>query len=209
VPNNSAFVLRFLAELAAITGDDGYLAPGGGLLTFLEHAQKPTGEFPYSLEYSSSRDLWAHFQCYQYNAFQCLDLIRFFEITGHPQARRILDQVLVFLQGGMAPDGHAYYQCGNHFRAVTYHSAVLAAAFWKASQLGETGFEEWADRGFAYVLNQQLPNGGFHYSHGDYRLLQDHRSYPRYLAMILFHLLLREPEPAPAVAPEQSQIKEN
>jgi len=39
------------------------------------------------------------------------------------------------------------------------------------------------------VLSHQRPNGAFNYSYGDYGFLRDQRSYPRYLAMTLFHLL--------------------
>src|SRR4051812_21914691 len=46
VPNTSAYVVRLLAELADVSGDDGYLAPAPGLLRFLRAAQRPDGELP-------------------------------------------------------------------------------------------------------------------------------------------------------------------
>jgi hypothetical protein len=192
VPNNSAFVLRFLAELADVTGDKVYLQPSMGLLTFMQRAQKATGEFPYQTAGVAGGNSRSHFQCYQYNAFQCLDLIRYHEITGDVVALSLITRILAFLREGLAEDGHAYYECGNRHRAVTYHTAVLGAAFTKASQLGIDGYDDLANCAYSYLLRLQRPDGGFAYSQGDYYLLSDQRSYPRYLAMILYHLLLHD-----------------
>ena len=188
VPNNSAFVLRFLAELADATGDDAYRQRCPGLLRFLEAAQSPFGEFPYVAAGPLPQGR-PHFQCFQYNAFQCLDLMRYFELVGQRPPLWI-GKLLDFLRTGVAPDGHACYQCGNRRRTVNYHTAVLAAALHGGARLGFPGCREPADRACRYLLAQQRPDGGFPYSRGDYGLLCDRRSYPRYLAMILFHLLM-------------------
>ena len=193
VPNNSTDMLRFLAELAGVTGDQGYLEPCVGLVAFIRHAQKRTGEFPYIVEGMTGGKPRAHFQCYQYNAFQCLGLMRYHELTNDLIALPIIAGVLQFLRTGLAEDGHAFYQCGNHYRAVTYHAAALGAAFAKAGQLGIGSYDDLSDRAFSYVLRRQQPDGGCIYSRRDYHLLSDRRSYPRYLAMILYHLLLRHP----------------
>src|SRR5713226_2295518 len=50
IPNNSAFVLRFLAELGDVTGDASYLDRSAGLINFMRAVQKPSGEFPYAVE---------------------------------------------------------------------------------------------------------------------------------------------------------------
>lgn len=189
VPNNSAFVLRFLAELAAATGDPTPLQPCAGLLAFLRTAQMPTGEFPYAVRGVAAGADRPHFQCYQYNAFQCLDLTRYYQVTGDATALPLIRGVLGFLPGGLGAGGCAFYQCGNHYRTVTYHAAALAAAFSGAQRLGLPGYAEPAARAFAYVRARQRPDGSFPYSRGDYHLLHDGRSYPRYLAMILYHLL--------------------
>lgn len=188
VPNNSAFVLRFLAELARLTDEQHYLGPCAGLMTFMQRVQKPSGEFPYSVPGTQGGKDWPHFQCYQYNAFQCLDLMHYAELTGDPHAKPVIQNVLQFLAGGLGPSGQAHYQCGQPWRTVTYHTAALGAAFATAARIGVGDYQALAERAFTYLLNHQHKRGGFVYSRGDYRLLSDRRSYPRYLAMILYHL---------------------
>lgn len=190
VPNNSADALRFFAELATVTGDRQFLAQCPGLLTFLTHAQKPSGEFPYTVDPGGRRDPRLHFQCYQYNAFQSLGLMRYYELTGDPTPRPIIAGILRFLRTGLAADGHVFYECGNAHRAVTYHAAAVGAAFARAGELAIENGDEPAHRAFDYVLRMRRHDGGYTYSTGDYRWLRDGRSYPRYLAMILHHLLL-------------------
>ncbi len=190
VPNNTAFVLRFLAELAEVTGEAAFCEPCPGLMRFMAQVQKPSGEFPYAVPGVNGGPLRPHFQCFQYNAFQCLDLMRYQELTQDPAALPVIEKVLGFLSGGLSPEGWAYYECGNRHRRVTYHAAVLAAAFWRAGELGLGGYQELADRAYRYLLGRQRADGGFPYSQGDYRILADDRSYPRYLAMILVHLLV-------------------
>ena len=46
-----------------------------------------------------------------------------------------------------------------------------------------------AGRSYRRVLSQQLREGGFPYSSGEYALLSDERSYPRIQAMLLYYLL--------------------
>jgi hypothetical protein len=198
VPNNSAFVLRFLAELWATTGQVSYLRHCRGLMKFLRHAQCSTGEFPYAIEGKSSGKCRQHFQCYQYNAFQCLDLMRYYELTKDPAALPLIERTLSFLRHGLAEDGHAFFDCSNRYREVTYHTAVLAQAFARARQAGIESYDFLADRAYAYLLASQRSDGGFAFSRGDYFLFSDRRSYPRNLAMILCHLL-----PVAATSPVQ------
>jgi hypothetical protein len=191
VPAASANVLRLFAELAHVTGRTDYLEPCKGLVNFLRTVQTSTGEFPYAVEGLDVRETRLHFQCYQYNAFQCLELIRYFEITDDTAVLPLIAAVLGFLSQGLGSDGHVLYQCCNRYRAVTYHAAAVGAAFARARQLGIDGYEDLSHRAFSYVLRMRQPDGGYIYSRRDYRLLSDRRSYPRYLAMILYHLLLR------------------
>jgi glycosyltransferase involved in cell wall biosynthesis len=192
VPNNTAFALRFLAELKDVTGDDDHLEHCAGLLTFLRHAQLATGEFPYTVPGVAGETGRSHFQCYQYNAFQCLDLMRYHELTGDRTALPLISGTLRFLREGQATDGHLRYDCGDQHRMVTYHTAVLGAAFVKATHLSIDGYNDPARRAYAYLLDKQRSDGGFAHSRGDYRLLSDQRSYPRNLAMILLFLLQPE-----------------
>lgn len=187
VPANSSIVLRFLAELADVTGEQKYLEPVSGLLRFFRSAQLASGEFPYAVE-GAVVQRREHFQCYQYNAFLCLDLIRYYELTRDTASLAPVPRVIGFLATGVGPNGHALYACGNPHRAVTYHAAAVGAALAAGATLGVAA-SDLADRAFAYVVRRQRPDGGFPHSERDYRLLCDQRSYPRYLAMILFHLL--------------------
>jgi hypothetical protein len=190
VPNNSAFVLRFMAELADVTGDETHLELCDPLITFLRHVQDASGEFPYAVNGETDGKHQSHFQCYQYNAFQCLDLMRYYEITRAPDVLPLISHVLEFLCRGQADDGHALYACDSLRRRVTYHTAALGAAFLRAHQMGIRDYQEQANRAYAHLLRTQRADGSFPYSQGDYYLLYDRRPYPRNLSMILHHLLL-------------------
>lgn len=187
VPANSSIVLRFLAELAAVTGERHYAEETGGLLRFFRSVQGASGEFPYAVSGATDRRR-DHFQCYQYNAFLCLDLIRYYELTEDADTLVLVQKVLRFLAGGLAANGHAFYACGNTYRAVTYHAAAVGAALRAGARLGFVT-DHLSDRAYAYAISRQRRDGGFPHSERDYRLLSDRRSYPRYLAMILLHLL--------------------
>jgi hypothetical protein len=189
VPNNTAFVLRLFAELAAVTSDDRYRRECPALVGFMAAVQRPNGEFPYTVATATDPARHEHFQCFQYNAFQCLDLIRVDAIAPELGTRPLVEGVLRFLRSAIAPDGAPSYDCRHRHPNVTYHAAVAAAAFAGAGQAGIAGYDEAASRAYAYVLSQQRPDGSFPHSRRDYRLLSDRRSYPRPLAMILCHLL--------------------
>jgi hypothetical protein len=191
VPNNSAFVLRFLAELADLTGNRSYLQPCSGMVTFMQRAQKPNGEFPYMVEGTvPGGKCWEHFQCYQYNAFECLDLMQYCELTGDATLRPMISNVLLYLDSGVAADGHVFIDCKKRFGHILYHTAVVSAAFAMAGRLGFNGFAARRDHTLAYVLSRQQGDGSFAFSNGDYGVLNDHRSYPRVLSMMLFHFMV-------------------
>ena len=182
---------RFLAELADATGDRSYLQQSGGMVTFMQRAQKPNGEFPYMVEGTTLGARYReHFQCYQYNAFECLDLMQYYELTHDSAMRPLIGNCLGFLAGGVARDGHVFLDCGKGSGHTFYHTAVLGAAFAMAGCLGFAGYESLCDQTFAYLLAQQRKDGSFAYSSADYHILQDQRSYPRNLSMILFHFLV-------------------
>jgi hypothetical protein len=193
IPNISAFVLPFLAELAEATGQEAYLEPCCGLMQFLQAAQETSGEFPYAVPGEPGSRCWRHFQCFQYNAFQCVDLMRYYDLSGDAAARPLIRKVLSFLRRGCAEDGHSFFECGDRHREVTYHTAVLARAFAKARGMSIDGYDALAKRAYSYLLSVQRPDGGFSFSRRDYFFLSDQRSYPRNLAMILSHLLPETP----------------
>jgi hypothetical protein len=190
IPNCSTLLLHFLGDLAAATGDSGYRARCRGLLAFLAAAQKPSGELPYAVTSPAKEARLNHFQCYQYNAFQCLDLIRYNRGSGDSTAAPLIEGLLRFLQEGVSPNGCARYECGRSYGSVTYHTAALAAAFAAADALGHGSYGDLARRACAQLLARQRRDGSFPHSRQDYRVLADRRSYPRTLAMIHSHLLV-------------------
>jgi hypothetical protein len=194
VPNNSVTTLRVLAELADATGDPSYCDLYPDLFRFVQRVQRSSGELPYAVPGADGQGKGRpHFQCFQYNAFQCLNLMRRQALTGDSQAQAVAEKVLSFLTTGQDSDGHVHYQCGDRSRAVIYHTAAAAAAFITADAMGIAGYRDRAERAYAWVLNQQRADGSFPHSQWEHYVLSDRRSYPRYLAMILDHLLLAAP----------------
>jgi hypothetical protein len=207
VPNNSAFVLRFLAEVADVTADERHLRRAPGLLKFLSHAQRPTGELPYAIA-PGMQARPEHFQCHQYNAFQALDLIRYQEVSGVAEAEVVIRGLLRFLVDARTPCGRIPYACGRPHPQVSYHAAVAAAALTEGAKLEVMGCTQGAERLYDLVLALQRPDGRLPHSRRDYGVLTDRRSYPRHLAMILCHLLVPGPPagrlPSAAAAPPSS-----
>ena len=171
--------------MAEVTGDLAYLDKCHGMIQFIRQAQLPSGEVPYV--YRDPR--WLHFQCFQYQAFLYLDVLEYYRFTGDEQARDVLVRILGFLPRGIAPEGFAYYQCGQKRRTVHYHTGVVAAALATAQELGVPTQDKLANKAFRYLLRQQREDGSVPHSQRDYGVLSDRRAYPRYLAMMLFHLV--------------------
>jgi hypothetical protein len=194
VPNTSAFVLRFLAELADVTGDERVLAPAPAMVAFLAEAQLPTGELPYQV---GERVRLAHFQCPQYQAFQCLDLLRYAALTGDALAADVAARIATFLRRAVDDDGSLPYACDRARPHVTYHLAAVAAALAESGR-GDPDARLLATRLLRRLLALQRADGSFPHSRDDYGLLSDRRAYPRHLAMVLVHLLLVCSEQPPA-----------
>ena len=72
---------------------------------------------------------------------------------------------------------------------MNYYTAALGSAAHYAWRMGVDPSDEIAQRCFARVLTRQRADGSFGFSTGNYGFLRDSRSYPRYQAMTLFHLL--------------------
>jgi hypothetical protein len=206
VPNASTDVLRFLAELEEVTGSTEYRPTGERVLGFLEKAQRPTGEFPYEISTSAQPARMDHFQCFQYNAFECLGLMRYVQLTGSEKAKILAERTLTFLASGLAPEGYARYACGRTRRRVTYHAAALAACFADAKRIGIDGYDALSARAYRWLLERQREDGSFPHSSRDYVVLADTRSYPRNLAMILFHLLSADPSGHPHEAVQEPVV---
>lgn len=189
VPNNTTLALLTLAKLAAATNHEQYMAPCQSMVAWLREVQLQTGELPYALEGSGRRGR-RHFLCYQYNAFEFLDLAHYYRITEDQAVLPLLKGIASFLCRGITESGAARYDCHGEKPEVPYYTAAVAAALSRATVLGLGDFRVLADRAYGRLLSLQRRDGGFEFfSRGNYGLLADRRSYPRYLSMILCHLL--------------------
>ena len=193
VPNNSSLILRYLAQLAKTTGDASYIAKCDAIVDFLLKFQQTSGELPYVVDEPGM----LHFQCYQYHAFIYLDTWNYYLLTGNERVLPFLHGVLRFLEGGLHSSGYGYYQCNQHYRTVHYHTAAIATALHSCDNIGlrpeqVSEYRRLSQRGYDCLIRQQQTDGSFAHSRGDYRLIGDHRRYPRYMAMMLYHLLCSE-----------------
>lgn len=190
VPNNTTLVLLTLARLAEVTDDERFLAPCGSMVAWLEHVQLESGELPYAVEGSNGRER-AHFLCYQYNAFEFLDLVAYYRITGDEAIRSVLERLAGYLCSGLTESGAARYDCSRATPEVPYYTAAVAQALSQATRLGIGDFRSLVERAYGRVLSQQRADGGFKFfSRANYGFLSDRRAYPRNLSMILHHLLM-------------------
>jgi hypothetical protein len=160
------------------------------MIEFLNRVQLETGELPY-VAADSQEPGRTHFLCFQYNAFQFLDLARYFALTQDKNVWNMLSKLARFLRSGITPTGAARFDCHHQRPEVPYYTAAVAAALHRALELGILDVAAEAERASRRVLSRIHPSRGVaFFSSGDYGLLTDRRSYPRNLAMILFHLAL-------------------
>lgn len=200
VPNATSLTLALFGKLFAVTGDDEYLKNSSEMISFLRSVQEKSGEFPYILESPTGKGR-PHYQCYQYQAFQLLDLAMYFETTADAQVLPLIAGLAEFLHKGIKPDGRTQFDCADKGVDVIYHTAAVAAALKTAFDQGFINNRDDEFSAYDYVLSQQHASGAFLFSKGDYAVLRDTRPYPRYLAMILHHLLL-------GIQPAQTSIGE-
>jgi hypothetical protein len=185
IPNVTTMLIWLTAELYQIIGDERYLKYTEKMLHFIEQSQLDSGELPYALGRKP------HFMCYQYNSFQFLDLAYYYQCSGNEQIRQVLRKMAAFLATGVTEQGSSRYNCFKEKPKVNYWAAVLAAALRKAHELKLGDYLTLSEQAYRYLLTKQRADGGFDFSSHSYGILRDRRSYPRYLAMILNHLLYR------------------
>ena len=191
VPNNSVEAAWFFLRLWKATHDNRFLEHVDPLLEFVAEVQLPTGELPYIVQ-SPREKAREHYLCFQYNAFQFLKLAWARILRPGTVGDSILSRLAGFLAGGVKPSGSCAADCASAHQGgpeVDYYTAALAAALWEAARLGLSATPQLADRCYARVLARQRLDGSFGFSTGDYGFLRDQRSYPRAMAMTLFHLL--------------------
>jgi hypothetical protein len=193
VPNNSTLGLWLAAELADITKDKSYLDCCPQMINFLRKCQLPSGEFPYVL-YPDQHKSKTHYLCYEYHAFQFLDLTEYYALTKDERVHSIMQRVASFLAGGVRKNGESKCDCFKEKPGVIYYTAAVASALHEAERLGFGDYSELSDRAYRRVIDHQKDDGSFIYSYGNYGFLTDKRSYPRLQSMILKHLLMRAHE---------------
>lgn len=190
VPNNSTMVLWMLARMFELSGDPKYLEPCQKMVNWLRHVQLPSGELPYQLRRTAA-DHRIHFLCYQYNAFEFMDLVSYYKITGDADIQPVIRRLAEYLSGGLTDEGNGRFDCHKETPDVLYYTVAIARAISLANELGLADCSAIVDRAFRGALDKQKSNGHFEYhSRKNYKLIADRRSYPRYLSMILHHLLL-------------------
>ena len=187
VPNNSVEAAWVFARLWRATGDERYLEHVDGMAEFVKSVQLATGELPYVVEspYERRRE---HYLCYQYNAFQFLKLAWLERLRPSESVAAVLPGLAKFLATGVTASGACAEDCSSRRVEVDYYTAALAAALEEAARLKLLDASH-ASHAYERVAARQNGDGGFVYSKGDYGFLRDSRSYPRPLAMTLFHLL--------------------
>ena len=189
VPNNATLMLWVLARLAQATGDETFLKYARPLVNWLAHVQLDSGELPYALGDTAATDR-IHFLCFQYNAFEFMDLVHYRQLTDDEETLPVMQRLAQYLATGMSPRSACRYDCLQQLPEVTYYTGALAQALSQATRLGLVDGRQLAEDGYSRVLSQQTADGGFQtYSRNNYGYLRDRRSYPRYLSMILHHLL--------------------
>lgn len=218
IPNNSTLTLWALAMLAREAGDDTYLnETGPQMVKWLEYVQLPTGELPYMvMNYHPHENDRIHFLCYQYNSFQCLDLIEYYDVTQDEAIVPIIERLGHYLSGGVHPSGASAYDCYKPLPEVNYYTAVIGAALSQVTARGFGDYRAEANRAFGRVLENQKPDGNFKFfSRANYGYFSDRRAYPRSLSMVLYHLLLEveaqrgshaATESDPSVRPDESPV---
>ncbi|KAA3660723.1 MAG: hypothetical protein DWQ10_06035 [Calditrichaeota bacterium] len=192
VPNISAMVLNAIGKLMHLTGDNQYTKKCDAMVAWLNHVQLETGELPYIVEKTQGiKGDRRHFLCYQYNAFEFLDLLEYYRFTKDKAILPVLEKLGHYLSTGITETGSANFSCHHVVPEVTYYTTVLATALSQAEEIGLEKYTYLAERAYNRVLHLQKYDGNFQfYSQKNYIFISDRRSYPRYLSMILFHLLL-------------------
>ncbi|MGD0124287.1 MAG: hypothetical protein ABSF46_02930 [Terriglobia bacterium] len=191
VTNNSVIAAWYFLRLWEATQEERYLEHVGALLDFAASAQLPSGELPYIIgnQYEQSRP---HYLCFQYNAFQFLHLAWSNAVRPGRWAEQLIPKLAGFLATGVQPTGACAKNCryaAGGGPEVDYYTGAMAAALHEARRSRLSVHPDLIDACYNRLLAHQRSDGGFDYSYRDYGFLSDHRSYPRYLAMTLFHLL--------------------
>lgn len=119
------------------------------------------------------------------------DMLRWLEHVQQPDGELpVLEGLAAYLTGGLV-GGTARYDCTHLKPEVAYYATAVARALSQAHGLGMADGSAEVAAAYRRTLAHQEADGSFAFhSRNNYRFLTDRRSYPRYLSMMLHHLLL-------------------
>jgi len=188
VPNNSTAAMWFLAELADAEGEGAPPEAARRMLAFLREVQTPDGEMPYELPGEGYERSIPHYQCFQYNAFQLIDLFHFWKLCRWEDVIPVARGLASFLARGVTPEGACRFSCDSLYPRIVYHAHAMAYALSGAARWGLGDYADLSRRCYDWVLARQRPDGSFPFSTRERFFLRDTRAYPANLAMAVFHL---------------------
>ena len=193
VPNNTTLVLWFLSELFEATEDSRFLESKDKMIRFVQLSQNSNGELKYAIERE-------HYLCYQYNAFEFLDLSYYYRIINDERIWIVLEKLAHFLSTGVTEIGSVKCDCFQTFPEVIYYSGAVGAALITASSMGLKNYRDHIKYAYDFLFDRQRSDGSFPFSKHDgpylrkpasHWFLTDKRSYPRQLSYTLQHLLIK------------------
>jgi hypothetical protein len=198
VPNNNTLALWMMGRLYRATGDRRFLEHAPPVRDWLRSVQLPAGELPYRVSTRGRRGQ-VHYLCFQYNAFEFDDLVQYRDDTGDAEVDPLIARLAGFLPRGLGPDGWARHDCAGRAIRTPYYTSALGHALRLATRRGLGDHDRAADRCFQTVRKQLGADGApAWHSARNHGLFTDRRGYPRYLAILLHHLVREAADPDPA-----------
>jgi hypothetical protein len=193
VPNNTTLVLWFFAELYRRKKESRFLKFNDKMIRFLELSQRPNGELNYEIGNE-------HYLCYNYNAFEFLDLHYCNEVIKDERIVAIMKKMAAFLSTGVTQIGSVKHDCFQTFPENLMFSGVVGAALKIATSNGLGNYSEHIRYAYDFLFENQKPDGSFRFnSKHDFPyfrrpisrgFLVDRRPYPRQLCYLLQQLLM-------------------
>ena len=190
VPNNTTLTLKLLSRSKQVSISTNRVTSEeiNKLAHFLACCQLNSGELPYQLRNKSSKGR-THYQCFQYNAFEFLDLCDTIDVLELNALPSVIYGLAKFISVGVKKNGSCRFSCYKDSPQVTYHASAVGAALHEATKRDLGNYSELSSRCCNYVLSKQLKDGSMPWSENEYGILKDARRYPRNLLMTLDHLL--------------------
>ena len=180
VTNVACCIVHLMSEFYKVSNEGKYKKIADNLIPFIKSMQLSSGEF----RYSSKRD---HYQGPQYNAFQLIFLLSYYEITKDKDLKNILEATKNYLESSVNKDGSVQfgpvkYAFNTSNRKLYYHSAAVAAALSEYKyQIGNVNERKILDS-ISFALLGQRIDGSFSFGQNAlFGLIDDIVPYPRYI----------------------------